>query len=76
MASAKELYSDIIDMEYRGSARRTHMSREGRAAQFSPFAALTGFDEQIDEAAESFDGATEVYAQDYENDIYRPDQND
>ena len=75
MASARELYSDIIDMEYRGSAKHTHMSPEGRAAQFSPFAALTGFDEQIDEAAENFDGATEVYAQDYENDIYRQDGN-
>ena len=71
MASARELYSDIIDMEYRGTARHAHMSAEGRAAQFSPFAALTGFDEQIDEAADSFDGTTETYAQDYENDIYR-----
>ncbi len=62
-------------MEYRGSAKHTHMSPEGRAAQFSPFAALTGFDEQIDEAAENFDGTTEVYAQDYENDIYRQDGN-
>ena len=76
MTSAREKYSDIIDMEYHGSARRTLMSREGRAAQFSPFAALTGFDEQIDEAAGSFDGTTEVYAQDYENDIYRQDPDD
>ena len=73
MASARELYSDIIDMEYRGSAKHTHMSREGRAAQFSPFAALTGFDEQIDEAAVNFAGTTETYAQDYDNDIFRQD---
>ena len=52
------------------------MSAEGRAGQFSPFAALTGFDEQIDEAAVNYDGTTETYAQDYYNDIYRPDQND
>ena len=74
MASAREKYSDIIDMEYRGSSRHTHMSREGRAGQFAPFAALTGFDEQIDEAADSFDGTTETYAQDYDNDIYRQEQ--
>ena len=71
MASARELYSDIIDMEYRGSAKHTHMSREGRAAQFSPFAALTGFDEHIDEAAVNYDGTTETYAQDYDNGIFR-----
>ena len=76
MSSAREKYSDIIDMEYHGSARRSRMSREGRAGQFAPFAALTGFDEQIDEAAESYDGSTEVYAQDHENDIYRQDQDD
>ena len=71
MGSAREKYRDIIDMEYRGSAKHVHMSAEGRAAQFSPFAALTGFDEQIDEAALNYDGSTEVYAQDHENDIYR-----
>ncbi|MBO4862618.1 MAG: hypothetical protein J5535_06955 [Firmicutes bacterium] len=76
MTSARERYSDIIDMEYHGSASHPRMSAEGRAGQFSPFAALTGFDEQIDEAADSFDGTTEVYAQDYENDIYRPAQDD
>ena len=76
MASARDKYSDIIDMEYRGTRRHSHMSAEGRAGQFSPFAALTGFDEQIDEAAVNYDGTTETYAQDYDNDIYRPVRDD
>ena len=51
MGSAEEKYSDIIGMEHHRSAKRPHMSMRDRAAQFSPFAALTGYDEEIDEAA-------------------------
>ena len=42
------------------------MSREARAAQFAPFAALTGFDDMIDETnASEFDGS-EYYFSDEE----------
>ncbi len=34
------------------SEKRHHMSNHDRAAQFAPFAALTGFEEEIDEAKE------------------------
>ena len=51
MTSAEEKYSDIIDMPHHRSAKRQPMSLLDRAAQFAPFAALTGFDSQIDEAA-------------------------
>ncbi|MBQ5995874.1 MAG: hypothetical protein IJL63_08470 [Clostridia bacterium] len=44
-------YSDIINVNYQGSSRRKHMSMHDRAAQFAPFAALTGYDASIDEAA-------------------------
>lgn len=42
-------YEDIINYEYNGSKRRPHMSKSDRAAQFSPFAALTGFGDAVDE---------------------------
>lgn len=41
-------YGDIIGLSRPHSTRR-QMSKEDRAAQFSPFAALTGFDDAIDE---------------------------
>ena len=44
-------YEDIIGMEHPTSVRHPMMPRSDRAAQFAPFAALTGFDEMIDETA-------------------------
>lgn len=35
-------YDDIIDMAHHVSKDRPHMSQADRAAQFAPFAALTG----------------------------------
>ena len=49
--SAEEKYKDIIDMEHHQSLTRPHMSNYDRAAQFSPFAALTGHDAAIKETA-------------------------
>ena len=51
MGNAETEYSDIIDMPHHVSAKRPHMSLYDRAAQFAPFAALTGYDAQIEEAA-------------------------
>ena len=42
-------YSDIIDLPYQKSTRHTPMSIANRAAQFAPFAALTGHKEAIQE---------------------------
>ena len=42
-------YEDIIHLPHHQSATRPHMSLYDRAAQFSPFAALTGFDGVIAE---------------------------
>ena len=42
-------YEDIIHLPHHQSATRLHMSLYDRAAQFSPFAALTGFDGVIAE---------------------------
>jgi len=44
-------YDDIISLERPPSPGHPPLSRESRAAQFSPFAALTGFEDAIDEAA-------------------------
>lgn len=44
-------YSDIIDLEHPTSRRHPRMAAEMRAAQFAPFAALTGYEEAIEETA-------------------------
>ena len=42
-------YDDIIHLDRPVSSRHAPMSRLNRAAQFSPFAALTGYDDAIAE---------------------------
>ena len=42
-------YDDIINLQHPTSKKHPRMSRQNRAAQFSPFAALTGYDEEIRE---------------------------
>lgn len=44
-------YDDIINLPHHQSVTRPHMSNYDRAAQFSPFAALTGHDAAIKETA-------------------------
>lgn len=44
-------YDDIIDREYRGSTSSRKMTMAARAAQFAPFAALTGHNAAINETA-------------------------
>lgn len=44
-------YDDIIHLPYSGSPTRKRMSMIDRGAQFSPFAALTGYDAAILETA-------------------------
>lgn len=45
-------YQDIIDEEYPRKSNRPKMTMQERAAQFAPFAALTGFSEVISDATE------------------------
>lgn len=42
-------YDDIINLPHHRSQTHPHMSVGDRAAQFAPFAALTGYDDAIDE---------------------------
>ena len=44
-------YDDIINLPHHESKTHPRMSKLNRAAQFSPYAALTGFDREIKEAA-------------------------
>lgn len=44
-------YDDIIDLPHHVSGTHPPMSRADRAAQFSPFAALTGYDAAVRETA-------------------------
>jgi hypothetical protein len=44
-------YDDIINLPHHVSVTRPHMAAIDRAAQFSPFAALTGYDSAIKETA-------------------------
>ena len=45
-------YDDIIGLEHPTSKRHPCMSRADRAAQFAPFAALTGYGDVIDETTQ------------------------
>lgn len=51
MATIKNIhdYSDIINLPYKKSKKYKHMSQKDRAAQFDPFAALTGHKQLIQE---------------------------
>ena len=44
-------YDDIISLPHHQSKTRPHMPLIDRAAQFSPFAALTGYDDAVKETA-------------------------
>lgn len=44
-------YEDIVDLPHPTSKIHRPMARMDRAAQFNPFAALTGYDDEIREAA-------------------------
>ena len=53
-------YEDIINLPHHVSSRHTPMSLLNRAAQFAPFAALTGYDEAVKETARYTDDETEL----------------
>lgn len=51
MTDQTDQYRDMLYLPHKQSATRKHMSVHDRAAQFAPFAALTGYDSAIDETA-------------------------
>ena len=55
MKRTVESYKDIINLPHHVSDKHPHMSIHDRAAQFAPFAALTGHGEAINETARTVD---------------------
>lgn len=53
-------YDDIINMEHPTSKKNKRMSMYARAAQFAPFAALTGHDAAVKEMARLTTGKIEL----------------
>ena len=53
-------YDDIINLTHHVSTKRPHMTMINRAAQFSPFAALTGYDAAIKETGRLTDERVEL----------------
>lgn len=64
---AREKYGDIIDLP-RPESKRKKMSIENRAAQFAPFAALTGFHESVDETEDAYSREHEMGGVNYIDD--------
>lgn len=60
-------YDDIINLPHHQSEKRPHMSMRDRAAQFAPFAALTGFDKKIENAEQVAAERTEDEINEYLN---------
>ena len=56
----KNQYDDIINLPHHVSSKRKSMSMLDRAAQFSPFAAMTGHDLAIKETARLTDQRKEL----------------
>ena len=54
-------YDDIISLPHPTSRKHPRMSAMDRAAQFSPFAALTGYEETIEETGRLTDSAVELW---------------
>ena len=53
-------YDDIINLPHHQSKNHPHMSMHDRAAQFAPFAALTGYDDAVKEARRLTDSKPEL----------------
>ena len=53
-------YADILHLPHHRAAGRAHMSLHDRAAQFAPFAALTGFDGVIAETGRQTERRVEL----------------
>lgn len=53
-------YDDIIDLPHFVSSTHPHMSIRNRASQFAPFAALTGYEDAVNETARVTDKKIEL----------------
>lgn len=60
MQQDEHRYDDMLRLPHHVSAKHPQMSALGRAAQFSPFAALTGYDDAVKETARVTDTMPEL----------------
>ena len=60
MTESNHRYDSIKKLPHHQSVTRPHMSLNDRAAQFSPFAALTGYEDAVAEAARLTDTKIEL----------------
>ncbi|MBR2704946.1 MAG: hypothetical protein IKE91_05705 [Clostridia bacterium] len=60
MKESIEKYIDIINMPHHVSKNHPHMSKYERAAQFAPFAALSGYEDIIKEEGRLTDNRVEI----------------
>lgn len=60
MSSQESKYDDILNRTYPFELIRPRMTGMDRAAQFSPFAALTGYEEAVKETARTTEGKVEL----------------
>ena len=60
MKISKGKYDDIINMPHHISKKHPRMSLENRSAQFAPFAALTGYEDEVEEIARLTDKRIEI----------------
>lgn len=55
-------YDDLLDLPHHVSVTHPHMSLYDRAAQFAPFKALTGYEDDVEETARLTDQRVELDA--------------
>lgn len=60
-----QLYADIIDLPHHVSKRHPQMAMWNRAAQFAPFAALTGYEDVIKDTAQENESSYETKNNDF-----------
>lgn len=56
----EDRYGDILDLDWKGVRRHPHADMTIRAAQFAPFSALSGYEEELAEAARLVDQKAEL----------------
>lgn len=56
----KHKYDDIIKLEHHVSKVHPRMSLEARSAQFAPFSAVTGYEDEVSEVARVTENQIEV----------------
>jgi hypothetical protein len=65
-------YDDIINLEHHVSTTHPHMDELSRAAQFAPFAALTGYEEVIAQTQRAAESSMDMNGSFCENDTFEP----